>query len=141
VAASVHTEDVQVPGAFPTDSGSTSAVTSSHENEDEKEMISIDIRDETLPSAPIYNNRLQDGLKAIKRHLASLAGVMRLSEMAHDQSTRLYTLYKRTEKMSRFQYPVTCTVGFIGDSGVGMKTFRDSHIWVPSLMLSQARVR
>lgn len=141
VAASVHTEDVQVPGTFPTGSGSTSAVTSSHEDEDENEMISNDIRDETLPPAPIYNNRLQDGLKAVKGHLASLASAMRLSELTQDQSTSLYTLYKRTEKMTRFQYPVTRTVGLIGDSGVGREIFGHSHIWVPSLTLIQARVR
>ncbi|KAJ6150057.1 hypothetical protein N7471_001256 [Penicillium samsonianum] len=126
LAASVHTEDVQVPRAFPAGSGSTSAVTSSHENEDENEVISNDIRDETLPPAPIYNNRLQDGLKAVKGHLASLASAMRLSELTQDQSTSLYTLYKRTEKMSRFQYPVTRTVGFIGDSGVGKSSLINS---------------
>ncbi|KAJ5209115.1 hypothetical protein N7449_003494 [Penicillium cf. viridicatum] len=126
VAASVHTEDVQVPRTFPAGSGSTSAVTSSHENEDENETISNDIRDETLPPAPIYNNRLQDGLKAVKGHLASLASAMRLSELTQDQSTSLYTLYKRTEKMSGFQYPVTRTVGFIGDSGVGKSSLINS---------------
>ncbi|CAI7660451.1 unnamed protein product [Penicillium crustosum] len=130
VAASVHTEDAQVPGTFPAASGSTSAATSSHENEDgnedENERISNDIRDETLPPAPIYNNRLQDGLKAVKGHLASLASTMRLSELTQDQSTSLYTLYKQTEKMSRFQYPVTRTVGFIGDSGVGKSSLINS---------------
>ncbi|KAJ5424831.1 hypothetical protein N7445_010804 [Penicillium cf. griseofulvum] len=126
VAASVHTEDVQVPGAFPAGSGSTPAVTPSHGNEDENEMISNDIRDETLPPAPIYNSRLQDGLKAVKGHLASLASAMRLSELTQDQSTSLHTLYKGTEKMSRFQYPVTRTVGFIGDSGVGKSSLINS---------------
>ncbi|KAF4771133.1 hypothetical protein HAV15_012667 [Penicillium sp. str.  len=126
LAASVHTEDVQVPRTFPAGSGSTPAVTSSHENEDENETISNDIRDETLPPAPIYNNRLQDGLKAVKGHLASLASAMRLSELTQDQSTSLYTLYKHTEKMSRFQYPVTRTVGFIGDSGVGKSSLINS---------------
>ena len=137
----MHTEDVEVPGTFPAGSGSTSAVTSSHENEEENEMRSNDIRDETLPPAPIYNNKLQDGLKAVKGHLASLASAMRLSELTQDQSTSLYTLYKRTEKMSSFQYPITRTVGFIGDSGVGMEILGHSHIWIPSLMLLQARVR
>ncbi|KAJ5421592.1 hypothetical protein N7491_010037 [Penicillium cf. griseofulvum] len=126
LAASVHTEDVQVPGAFPAGSGSTPAVTPSHGNEDENEMISNDIRDETLPPAPIYNSRLQDGLKAVKGHLASLASAMRLSELTQDQSTSLHTLYKGTEKMSRFQYPVTRTVGFIGDSGVGKSSLINS---------------
>ncbi|CAI7666524.1 unnamed protein product [Penicillium discolor] len=126
LAASVHTEEVQVPRTFPAGSGSTPAVTSSHENEDENETISNDIRDETLPPAPIYNNRLQDGLKAVKGHLASLARAMRLSELTQDQSTSLYTLYKRTKKMSRFQYPVTRTVGFIGDSGVGKSSLINS---------------
>ncbi|OQD91133.1 hypothetical protein PENANT_c001G02645 [Penicillium antarcticum] len=126
VPASVDTEDLQIPGGFPASSVSASAAGPSQENEDENEVISNDIRDETLPRAPIYNTRLQDGLKAVKRYLASLASTMSLSELTQDQSTSLHTLYKRTEEMSKFQYPVTRTVGFIGDSGVGKSSLINS---------------
>lgn len=45
---------------------------------------------------------------------------MGLSELNQDHSSDLHVLYKRTKKMSMFEYPETRTVGFIGDSGVGM---------------------
>jgi hypothetical protein len=128
----LNTEDVQIPGAFPVGSDNASEAGTSQENSDESERISNDIRNETLPPAPIYNSRLQDGLKAVKHHLAGLANTMHLSELTQDQSTSLHTLWKRTEKMSKFEYPETRTVGFIGDSGVGMDFLRLLMFLIPS---------
>lgn len=125
----MNTEDIQVPGAFPASSGSTTEAGISQGNEAEEERVSNNIRDENLPRAPIFDNRLQDGLKEVKRHLASLANTMHLSELTQDQSTSIYTLYKQTEKMSKFAYPETRIVGFIGDSGVGRGLF--SHLSFP----------
>ena len=80
-------------------------------------------RQEPLPPAPIYNCRLQDGLKDVKNQLGDLANTMRLSELVRDPNTSLHTLYEETKKASEFKYPETRTVGFIGDSGVGMLSF------------------
>ena len=129
VPASLNTEDVQIPGAFPVGSGNASEAGTSQDDSGETEIISNDIRDEALPPAPIYNGRLQDGLKAVKHQLASLANTMHVSELTQDQSTSLHTLWKRTEKMSKFEYPETRTVGFIGDSGVGMGFSASSHLF------------
>jgi hypothetical protein len=125
----LNTEDVQIPGAFPVASDNASEAGTSQDDSGETEIISNDIRDETLPPAPIYNGRLQDGLKDVKHHLASLASTMHVSELTQDQSTSLHTLWKRTEKMSKFEYPETRTVGFIGDSGVGMGFSASSHLF------------
>jgi hypothetical protein len=65
-----------------------------------------------LPPAPIYNNRLQDGLKAVKGHLGSLASAMRRFGIDTRSTRQACTLcISVLEKMSRFQYPVTRTCG------------------------------
>ena len=95
------------------------------------EAKSTDIREESLPVAPVYNSRVQDGLKEVKRELSILADTMGLSELTQDDSSDLHALYEQTKKMSMFEYPVTRTVGFIGDSGVGM----GSHRYYSSLLV------
>lgn len=128
------TDRVQVPGAFPAQSGRGESHASGDATESEDgsesdqdsdiaevtENIPSDIREEPLPAAPVYNHRLQTGLKEVKGELASLADMMALSELKQDQSTDLHSLFERTKRMSVFEYPETRTVGFIGDSGVGM---------------------
>jgi hypothetical protein len=79
-----------------------------------------DVRQESLPSAPIYDQRLQTGLKDVKSHLADLVHAMGASGLAHDPNSSLHKLRSDTKKISEFQYPERRTVGFIGDSGVGM---------------------
>ncbi|KAJ5788562.1 hypothetical protein N7457_003552 [Penicillium paradoxum] len=114
-----------VSGDLPTESDNLSEAEKSEEDESETERI-VSIREETLPRARIYNSRLQRGLKDVKRELAGLAEIMHASELAKDQSTNLYALCERTEKMSKFEYPETRTVGFIGDSGVGKSSLVNS---------------
>lgn len=124
-----------IPGAFP--ASSTGEVNHLSENEatgrdeasdyDERsdmeetiEAQAVGIREEPLPDAPVFNRRLQDSLKEVKGGLAVLADTMRFSELNQDHSSALHALFKQTKKMSMFEYPVTRTVGFIGESGVGI---------------------
>lgn len=81
-----------------------------------------DVEDE-LPEAPIYNEQMQQNLGDVKRHLLSLANTLRLSEMARDPSTNLYQLERETRELGSFEPPEKRTVGFIGDSGVGMSSY------------------
>lgn len=133
----------QVPGAFPASStsGETTFTANSviesegvsgeevndNENSDSEETAETSptgIREESLPAAPIYDSRLQHGLKEVKRELSILADKMALSELNQDHSSGLHALCNRTKEMSMFDYPVTRTVGFIGESGVGTYRFQ-----------------
>ncbi|KAJ5161426.1 hypothetical protein N7492_006818 [Penicillium capsulatum] len=115
-ASEIDIEQVKVPGAFPASRyGSENRTPASAKSPST-------IRRELLPSAPIYNGRLQDGLKDVKSMLASLADVMRVSELAQDQSSSLNSHLRQTEKASKFNCPETRTVGIIGDSGVAACT-------------------
>ncbi|KAJ5827497.1 hypothetical protein N7447_004260 [Penicillium robsamsonii] len=146
------TDRVHIPGAFPAQSSRDESHCSGDATESEDgsesdqysdiaedtENIPSDIREEPLPTAPVYNRRLQTGLKEVKGELASLADMMGLSELNQDRSTDLHSLFERTKKMSMFQYPETRTVGFIGDSGVGKSSLINSLLDQKSLSRSSS---
>lgn len=125
----------RIPGAFPESSiGEETRSSGRHTAENEEDSDSdqcsdieemsdartSDLREEELPPAPVYKSRLQDGLKDVKRELGILADMMGISRLSEEHSSDLHALYEDTKKMSMFKYADTRTVGFIGDSGVGM---------------------
>ncbi|KAL1980018.1 hypothetical protein VTN96DRAFT_4795 [Rasamsonia emersonii] len=85
-----------------------------------------DVRQERLPRARIYNNRLQNALREVKNRFTKLENTMRDSPLAHDESSDFYALYEQVKNFSRFEYPETRTVGFIGDSGAGKSSLVNS---------------
>ena len=87
-------------------------------DENERDYL-YNIRGEELPQAPIYDFRLQDALRNVRAQLTNLAHCMGLREEAQDSTTVFHNLYEQTLAASRFAYPATRTVGFIGDSGMG----------------------
>ncbi|KAJ5547669.1 hypothetical protein N7513_004903 [Penicillium frequentans] len=142
-----------VPGAFPAssageenplsgnDATGDEEISDSDEGSEFEEITegqTVEIREEPLPAAPIYNHRLQDSLKEVKSELAFLADMMGLSELNQDHSSALHALFEKTKKMSMFEYPVTRTVGFIGDSGVGKSSLINSLLDQQSLSRSSS---
>lgn len=77
------------------------------------------VRDEELPDAPIYNSQLQNLLRDVRSNLVGLVRSMQASQMVHDGNTHVSDLYRQAETESKFEYPQSRIVGFIGDSGVG----------------------
>ena len=77
------------------------------------------IRGEELPEAAVYDIRLQDALRDVRGRLTDLAQCMGKQEQAQDITTVFHNLYEQILDASRFTYPDTRTVGFIGDSGMG----------------------
>lgn len=139
-----------IPGAFPASSAGEEHPLSGNDATGDEEISDSDegsefeettegqtfgIREEPLPAAPIYNHRLQDSLKEVKSELAFLADMMGLSELNQDHSSDLHALFEKSKKMSMFEYPVTRTVGFIGDSGVGI-VLQSRFLLFQILMLS-----
>jgi flagellar biosynthesis GTPase FlhF len=56
----------------------------------------------------------------MKGQLRELATIMGQSALAKDSKTSLYRLQKEVIKLTKFEYPETRTVGFIGTTGVGL---------------------
>ncbi|KAJ5726029.1 uncharacterized protein N7483_007386, partial [Penicillium malachiteum] len=120
-----QTENTEMPRAFseglPHSDRSVSIVPRQPQNANQRR-----IREESLPSVPIYDVRLQDQVKEVKSKLASLATSIGSSALAHDQSSSLHAHYEKVKKASKFEYPEIRTVGFIGDSGVGKSSLINS---------------
>ncbi|EAW18094.1 uncharacterized protein NFIA_080380 [Aspergillus fischeri NRRL 181] len=130
------------PNLHPADSGDTAAKDSDRDNDPESDEDSLqinnsedddddedylyNIRQEELPQVPIYDIRLQNALRNVRGELADLAQVMSRRELAQDPTTAFHELYKQTLEASRFAYPATRTVGFIGDSGMGKSSLINS---------------
>ncbi|KAJ5772392.1 hypothetical protein N7520_002921 [Penicillium odoratum] len=92
-------------------------------NEDES---SSSCDDEPLPDAPIYDEGLQRGLRDVINHLTRLMETIRISELMLAPISDLSELLPEMEKLGRFQYPQTRTVGFIGTSGEGKSSVINS---------------
>ncbi len=54
------------------------------------------------------------------QQLRELATIMGQSALAKDSKTSLHRLQKDVIKLTKFEYPETRTVGFIGTAGVGL---------------------
>ncbi|KAL3473665.1 hypothetical protein BJX99DRAFT_248747 [Aspergillus californicus] len=100
-------------------------LSSSDDDEDDSDYL-YNIRGEELPRAPIYDIRLQDALRDVRGQLTDLAHCMGQREQAHDITTVYHNQYEQTLAASRFAYPATRTVGFIGDSGMGKSSVINS---------------
>ncbi|KAJ0426006.1 hypothetical protein BJY00DRAFT_272728 [Aspergillus carlsbadensis] len=94
--------------------------------EGDDDTFAYNIREEALPHAPIYDVGLQSALREVRINLTDLKLSMARSHLVHDESARVHGLYKQVELMSRFEYPETRIVGFIGDSGVGKSSLINS---------------
>ncbi|KAJ5692624.1 hypothetical protein N7462_002047 [Penicillium macrosclerotiorum] len=125
LASEPRTENIQVPGAYPESLHSPDEIIRPVPKVRGKGKQNS-IREEPLPKVPIYDSRLQIQLKELKGSLANLATSIRSSALVHDQSSSLYSHYQRVQKASKFVYPESRTVGFIGDSGVGKSSLINS---------------
>ncbi|PYH87881.1 hypothetical protein BO71DRAFT_424076 [Aspergillus ellipticus CBS 707.79] len=103
-------------------SDSNSLQSSDSESETDEENDQYNIRQEELPKAPIYDLRLQSALRDVCNQLGSLAQLMgQRGDLIRDPESALHELHAQTLAASRFSYPETRTVGFIGDSGMDQK--------------------
>ncbi|KAL4811959.1 hypothetical protein BDW67DRAFT_136200 [Aspergillus spinulosporus] len=84
------------------------------------------VRDEELPRAPIYDIRLQNALRNVRGQIADLAQFIGERELTHDPTSDIHDLYEQLVRASRFSYPTSRTVGFIGESGAGKSSVINS---------------
>ncbi|KAL5001750.1 hypothetical protein BDV10DRAFT_182315 [Aspergillus recurvatus] len=105
----------------------SSSPASWHDGSDDDDSDHLyNVREEELPRAPIYDIRLQNALRNMRGHIADLAELMGARELAQDSESDIHDLYEQLMRASRFAYPTSRTVGFIGDSGVGKSSVINS---------------
>lgn len=119
-ASETHTGNIQMPGMYP-ESVLHSVRGVSRAPEESHNRTRQTIGQETLPSVPIYDSRLQAQLRHVKHKLSSLATSIGSSALVLNPSSNLHAHYQKVLKASNFEYPETRTVGFIGESGVGKR--------------------
>ncbi|GFN11068.1 uncharacterized protein AtWU_00864 [Aspergillus tubingensis] len=112
--------------SYVSDSDRSSTLDSEGDAAEEDDEDAYNIRHESLPQEPIYDIRLQNALRDVRGELMSLTQIMSGNALAHDNTSDLSKLYEKTREASRFAYPATRTVGFIGDSGVGKSSLINS---------------
>lgn len=89
-----------------------------HEQDDGADPF-YNIRQEQLPSAPIYNSRLQGTLREVRNKFAELQHAIAGCPLVQSQGTNISELFTQLQNLSQYEYPKSRIVGFIGDSGVG----------------------
>ncbi|KAF2496947.1 hypothetical protein BU16DRAFT_616988 [Lophium mytilinum] len=90
------------------------------------EDLEYNLRTENLPDVPIYDARLQSGLRDTKEELRELHEVMEFGPGALNQAPNLSILAQQTHRLSEFAYSETRTIGLVGDSGVGKSSLINS---------------
>ncbi|KAL2813123.1 hypothetical protein BJX63DRAFT_395031 [Aspergillus granulosus] len=114
------------PGQAEEDNESDNNSAGDSDLESDDDNLMYNVREEALPQAPIYDVGLQNALREVRSHLTNLKLSMARSGLVHNESTKIHELYKQVESMSRFEYPETRIVAFIGDSGVGKSSLINS---------------
>ncbi|KAL4733480.1 hypothetical protein BDV11DRAFT_210175 [Aspergillus similis] len=109
--------DPDQAAAEASDDNSSSASWPGDGDEDDGGDHTYNVREEELPRAPIYDIRLQNALRNMRRQIADLAQFIGERELTHDPTSDIHDLYEQLLRASQFAYPTTRTVGFIGESG------------------------
>ncbi|GJP96980.1 hypothetical protein AlacWU_09879 [Aspergillus niger] len=135
---SSHFQNLNLEDAdsYVSDSDRSSTLNTESDVAEDNDEDAYNIRHDALPREPIYDIRLQNALRDVRSELTSLTQVMVCNALAHDNTTDLSKLYEKTLEASRFAYPATRTVGFIGDSGVGKSSLINSLLDQESLARS-----
>ncbi|OJJ42340.1 hypothetical protein ASPZODRAFT_125698 [Penicilliopsis zonata CBS 506.65] len=121
--------------SYNSDDGGSNDSNSEGEGEEEEEEV-YSLRDEQLPPARVYNNELQTVLGQVKAGLAGLHQDMEGSSLSHEDDSTLSALKEDALRLSKFDFPVTRTVGFIGDSGAGKSAVINSVMDIKGLVQS-----
>ncbi|KAL4772902.1 hypothetical protein BDW60DRAFT_186096 [Aspergillus nidulans var. acristatus] len=118
--------DTDEAAAELSDDNSSSASWHYDRDEDDGGDHLYNVREEELPRAPIYDIRLQNALRNVRGQIADLAQFIGERELTHDPTSNIHDLYEQLLRASRFSYPTSRTVGFIGESGAGKSSVINS---------------
>lgn len=84
------------------------------------------VSDEEPPSDYFYSAQFQDKLKTSKTLISNVRDVLGSSSSHLDESSAARHLYRRAKQLSEFEFRVSRTVGFVGDTGAGKTSVLNS---------------
>lgn len=112
----------------PSDEEMTSVKSESFEDESFEDD---NPKTEPLPYAPVYDQTLRYNIDAVKKRMDELVAVVNAQKINDTQYGTLKPLHLEAQKLRDFKIQHRRTVGFIGDSGVGMLPCVDATCYVP----------
>lgn len=78
-----------------------------------------DIKDEIPPDEPYFSKDFQRVLQAGKSVAQQIGNVLGTCELARDRESQVLSMVQKANELSKFDAPSVCTIGIVGDSGVG----------------------
>lgn len=85
-----------------------------------------DVADEDPPDGLVHSHEFQRALTRAQMAMGNIERALSGSELDGDSQSTVYQLRSQASNLSRFQYPASRTVGFVGDSGVGKSSLLNS---------------
>ncbi|PVH75179.1 hypothetical protein DL98DRAFT_658308 [Cadophora sp. DSE1049] len=80
---------------------------------------SYDVNNEAVPNAPYFNADFQRGLRQGKVVAQRISSILGTCELARDRDSQIYSMIETANELGSFAAPSLCTIGIVGDSGVG----------------------
>ncbi|KAF2195110.1 hypothetical protein K469DRAFT_681465 [Zopfia rhizophila CBS 207.26] len=135
-AVDLNNKGLQIEDGTDNEEGKASASDSQVPNESNRHDLNdlrYHIRSEVHPDGPIYDEQLKAVLRQTKQQLSAMQRTMEQCPLVTDGASSLYNLAKQTEDLAQFKYPVTRTIGVVGESGVGKSSLLNSLLDVKRL--------
>jgi hypothetical protein len=77
------------------------------------------INDEIPPDEPYFNEEFQKALRTGKCVAQRIASVLGSCDLAQDRDSQVFGMIQTANELRQFDAPSVCTIGIVGDSGVG----------------------
>ncbi|TVY12926.1 hypothetical protein LARI1_G009230 [Lachnellula arida] len=87
---------------------------------------SYNVNDETAPDEPYFNKQFQEALRKGKLVARRIADRLSTCELAEKEDSQIYSIIQNSKELQQFAAPSVCTIGIVGDSGVGKSSLINS---------------
>jgi hypothetical protein len=77
------------------------------------------VKDEIPPNEPYFNEQFQKALQKGKQIAGRIKDTLQACELAEDPESHVYGMIQTAAELHSFDSPAVCTIGIVGDSGVG----------------------
>jgi hypothetical protein len=77
------------------------------------------VKDERPPNEPYFTEQFQRALQNGKYIAGRIKGTLQACELAEDRESYVFEMIQTATELHNFDAPAVCTIGIMGDSGVG----------------------
>lgn len=86
------------------------------------------VKDERPPNEPYFSEQFQKALQKGKYIAGRIKDTLEACELAEDPESHVFEMIKTATELHNFDAPAVCTIGVMGDSGVGKLDTLRLHI-------------